>query len=90
MTGRLLPSERVFITVHRVASLLKRRLLGAHPGAVEPQHLPYYLDEFTSHFNRRTSRLAASCSLNAIRNFCGATSPASRYLMLKIRTRAAG
>lgn len=42
--------------VHRVASLLKRWLLGTHQGAVSPQHLPYYLDEFTFRFNRRTSR----------------------------------
>jgi hypothetical protein len=41
--------------VHRVASLLKRWLLGTHQGAVERTHLPYYLDEFTFRFNRRTS-----------------------------------
>jgi len=42
--------------VHRVSSLLKRWLLGTHQGAVRPQHLDYYLDEFTFRFNRRTSR----------------------------------
>ncbi|MGH7372408.1 MAG: IS1595 family transposase [Candidatus Methylomirabilales bacterium] len=42
--------------VHRVASLLKRWLLGTHQGRVERKHLPYYLDEFTFRFNRRTSR----------------------------------
>jgi len=42
--------------VHRVASLLKRWLLGTHQGRVERQHLSYYLDEFTFRFNRRTSR----------------------------------
>jgi transposase-like protein len=42
--------------VHRVASLLKRWLLGTHQGAVERFQLPYYLDEFTFRFNRRTSR----------------------------------
>ena len=41
--------------VHRVASLLKRWLLGTHHGAVAPEHLDYYLDEFTFRFNRRTS-----------------------------------
>lgn len=41
--------------VHRVASLLKRWLLGTHQGAVSPEHLDYYLDEFTFRFNRRTS-----------------------------------
>jgi transposase-like protein len=42
--------------VHRVASLLKRWLLGTHQGAVRRSHLAYYLDEFTFRFNRRTSR----------------------------------
>jgi transposase-like protein len=41
--------------VHRVASLLKRWLLGTHQGAVEHPHLDYYLDEFTFRFNRRAS-----------------------------------
>lgn len=40
---------------HRVASLLKRWLLGIHQGAVDHRHLPYYLDEFVFRFNRRTS-----------------------------------
>lgn len=40
---------------HRVASLLKRWLLGTHQGAVSHEHLDYYLDEFTFRFNRRTS-----------------------------------
>jgi transposase-like protein len=42
--------------VHRVASWLKRWLLGTHQGAVSRDHLDYYLDEFTFRFNRRTSR----------------------------------
>ena len=42
--------------VHRIASLLKRWLLGTHQGAVSRAHLDYYLDEFTFRFNRRRSR----------------------------------
>lgn len=42
--------------VHRIASLLKRWLLGTHQGAVRADYLDYYLDEFTFRFNRRTSR----------------------------------
>ena len=42
--------------VHRVASLLKRWLLGTHQGAVSGKHLDYYLDEYTFRFNRRRSR----------------------------------
>jgi transposase-like protein len=41
---------------HRVASLLKRWLLGTLQGAVSHEHLEYYLDEYTFRFNRRTSR----------------------------------
>lgn len=44
-----------FPAIHRVASLLKRWLLGTHQGAIAKQHLSYYLDEFTFRFNRRTS-----------------------------------
>ena len=40
---------------HRVASLLKRWLVGTHHGAINHKNLPYYLDEFTFRFNRRTS-----------------------------------
>ncbi|MHB8470273.1 MAG: IS1595 family transposase, partial [Gaiellaceae bacterium] len=41
--------------VHRVASLLKRWLLGTHQGAIRPQQLDYYLDEYSFRFNRRGS-----------------------------------
>ncbi len=50
------PAHVVMPGVHRVASLLKRWLLGTHQGAVRPEHLDYYLDEFTFRFNRRRSR----------------------------------
>ena len=48
-------AEDLLPRVHRVVSLLKRWLLGTHQGAVQPEHLDYYLDEFTFRFNRRTS-----------------------------------
>ncbi|HEB87166.1 MAG TPA: IS1595 family transposase, partial [Gammaproteobacteria bacterium] len=42
--------------VHRIASLLKRWLLGTHQGAVSNEHLDDYLDEYTFRFNRRSAR----------------------------------
>lgn len=42
--------------VHRVASLLKRWLLGAYQGAIQEKQLEYYLDEYTFRFNRRKSK----------------------------------
>ena len=48
--GELLPA------VHRVASLIKRWLLGTHHGSVDTAHLPAYMNEFVFRFNRRRSR----------------------------------
>jgi transposase-like protein len=50
------PDVVVMPKVHLVAALLKRWLLGTFHGGVSREHLPYYLDEFTFRFNRRTSR----------------------------------
>jgi len=47
--------EHLLPRVHRVVSLLKRWLLGTHQGAIAPEHLDSYLDEFTFRFNRRKS-----------------------------------
>lgn len=50
------PAHVAMPGVHRIASLLKRWLLGTHQGAVSNKHLAYYLDEFSFRFNRRASR----------------------------------
>ena len=42
--------------VHRVASLLKRWLLGTRQGSVTAEYLDAYLNEFAFRFNRRHSR----------------------------------
>jgi len=54
--GKRKEASRLLRRVHLIASLLKRWLTGTHQGAVSHKHLPYYLDEFTFRFNRRTSR----------------------------------
>jgi hypothetical protein len=41
---------------HLVSSLLKRWTAGTLHHRISRHHLPYYLDEFTFRFNRRTSR----------------------------------
>ncbi len=50
------PAHVTMPGVHRVASLLKRWLLGTHQGSVDPTHLQAYLEELTFRFNRRASR----------------------------------
>jgi transposase-like protein len=56
MRGRSKEASILVPRVHRIAELLKRWLLGTDQGAVAPQHLSYYLDEFTFRFNRRKSK----------------------------------
>ena len=55
MLGAKEPAHVTLAGVHRVASLIKRWILGTHHGAVQPEHLDAYLDEFVFRFNRRTS-----------------------------------
>jgi len=50
------PAHVSMPAVHRVASLVKRWILGTHHGSYSRPQLEYYLDEFTFRFNRRTSR----------------------------------
>ena len=54
--GSNIPAHVSLPGVHRVASLLKRWILGTYQGSIQPQHLDYYLDEYCFRFNRRTSR----------------------------------
>jgi len=42
--------------VHRLASLLKRWILGTHQGSVSGMHLQAYLEEYTFRFNRRNAK----------------------------------
>jgi transposase-like protein len=56
LSSRPDPAHVAMPGVHRIASLLKRWLLGTHQGAVSNKHLAYYLDEFTFRFNRRACR----------------------------------
>ena len=63
--------------VHRVASLLKRWLLGTHQGAVSREHLDHYLDEFRPfRFNRRKSRSRAKLFYRLVQQAVGDASSA--------------
>jgi transposase-like protein len=55
MLGSKVPAHAAMPGVHRVASLLKRWVLGTHHGAIQPAQLDHYLDEFVFRFNRRSS-----------------------------------
>ena len=56
LKGKKESASELMPRVHRIASLLKRWILGTHQGAVSHEHLEYYLDEFTFRFNRRRSK----------------------------------
>lgn len=48
--------EEILPNVHRIASLLKRWLLGTHQSYLNKNKLEYYLDEYVFRYNRRTSK----------------------------------
>jgi transposase-like protein len=48
--------EEILANVHRVASLLKRWLIGTHQNYIGIENLQYYLDEYTFRYNRRKSK----------------------------------
>ena len=52
---KLLDGEEILPNVHRIASLLKWWLLGAHQNYIGEEYLSYYLDEYTFKYNRRKS-----------------------------------
>lgn len=54
--------------VHRIASLLKRWLLGTHQGGVSQAHIASYLEEFVFRFNRRTSRSRGKLFYRLVQN----------------------
>ncbi len=56
MNNHNVKEEDVVEQTHLIAALLKRWLIGTLHGGISHKNLPYYLDEFTFRFNRRTSR----------------------------------
>jgi transposase-like protein len=50
------PAHLAMPRVHRIASLLKRWLLGTHQGGISVRQADFYLDEFVFRFNRRRSK----------------------------------
>lgn len=69
--------ENLLPGCHRIASLLKRWLMGTHQGAVSHEHLDYYLDEYTFRFNRRTSRHRGKLFFRLLEN--AMVTPAKTY-----------
>ena len=67
--------------VHRVASLFKRWMLGAHKGVLSVEQLDSCLDEFTFLFNRRTSRYRGKLFYRLVaETIAGVPSPCSRLV----------
>jgi transposase-like protein len=89
LKGKKESASELLPRVHRVASLLKRWLLGTHQGAVSREHLDYYLDEFTFRFNRRNSRSRGKLFLRLAEQAV-AVPPAPYKSMVKCFADAAG
>jgi len=81
------PAHVAMPNVHRVASLLKRWLLGTHQGAVKATHLQAYLDEFAFRFNRRRSRACGMLFYRLLEHAAIAEPIAYRQLVIEPGTR---
>ncbi|MCL0064540.1 IS1595 family transposase, partial [Dehalococcoidia bacterium] len=77
--------ENLLPSCHRVASLLKRWLIGTHQGAVSHEHLDYYLDEFTFRFNRRTSNHRGKLFFRLLQNAVAVDLVTFRQLVRNVR-----
>lgn len=80
------PAHVVLPAVHRVASLLKRWLLGTHHGGWAAQHAQSYLDEFVFRFNRRTSNARGLLFYRLLQN--AVVMPKTTYTNLVLVRRA--
>jgi transposase-like protein len=58
--------EEILPNVHRIASLLKRWLLGTHQSYLNKNQFGYYLDEYVFRYNRRTSNSRGSLFLRIL------------------------
>lgn len=74
-------------SVHRVAALLKRWILGSHDVEVQPAHLDAYLDEFLCRFNRRSSNSRGMLFYRLLQQAV-VTSPVTYGDVVKKNTRA--
>ncbi len=75
--------------VHRVASLVKRWLIGTHQGSVEEAHIQAYLDEYTFRFNRRRSRARGMLFYRLLQQSVGADPITFRQLVANPRPKPA-
>lgn len=68
--------------VHRVASLLKRWLLGTFQGRTSNKQLQSYLDEFAFRFNRRNSALRGQLFYRLLQQ-CAGNPPTPYHVMVQ-------
>ncbi len=80
------PAHVVLPAVHRVASLVKRWLLGTHHGGWGSQHAQAYLDEFIFRFNRRNSNARGLLFYRLLQN--AVVMPKTTYTTLVLSRRA--
>ena len=90
LAGRKETALELLPRVHWVVSSLKRWLFGTHQGAVSPEHLDYYLDEFTFRFNRRTSRSRGKLFYRLLQQAVAAEPTPYRSMVRHVRGRKPG
>ena len=88
--GSGMDAHEILPGVHRIASLVKRWLLGTHQGSIGADHLQAYLDEFTFRFNRRGSKARGMLFYRLIQQSIGANPVSFHDLVANPKPRTAG
>lgn len=81
------PAHLAMPRVNRVISLLNRWWLGTYLGAYRPQHLDYYLDEFTFRFIRHASRSRGKLSYRLVQQSAAITLTPYQASWVGVRSR---
>ena len=79
------PAHIALPGVHRLFALVKQMIGGTYYGAVKPEHLDEYLDEFVFRFNRRTSESRGLVFMRLLQKAVGAP-PVSYAELVRVPT----
>lgn len=81
IASKAVDKNSVLSGVHRIASLVKRLMLGTFQGRFKPYHLQSYMDEYVFRFNRRTSRSIGKKFMRIVQQVSSSTKTTYRKIV---------
>lgn len=81
IASKTVDKNSVLPGVHRIASLVKRLMLGTFQGRFAPAHFQCYMDEYVFRFNRRTSRNIGKKFMRIVQQVSSSTKTTYRQIV---------